>query len=231
MEKKIAILQPNYIPWKGVFDQISQVDVFVFYDDVQYTIKDWRNRNRIMTKNGELWLSVPVIHKGKRDQLIVDTLIDTSVNWQENHYKTIKNNYVKAKYFREYEYILEKIYLDHMWTHIADLDIFATKIIAKALDLDVQWERSSELSKVGSKNGEKAIAICKELNCNYFINGPSSKEFLNEDLFAQENIKLKYMEYDYRQYRQLYKSFNHYVTVLDVLFNCGKDASSYICSK
>ena len=95
------MLQPNYIPWKGVFDLINQVDVFVFYDDVQYTVKDWRNRNIIKTQHGDKWLSVPVIHKGLRGQLICDTEINNTQDWQKDHYKTIKFSYIKAPYFKD----------------------------------------------------------------------------------------------------------------------------------
>ncbi len=224
--RKIAMLQPNYIPWKGVFDLISRVDVFVFYDDVQYTKRDWRNRNKIKTKEGEIWLTVPV--KGSGRQLICDVEIDNSKNWQENHYKTIKNNYLKAPHFKNYEYLLEEIYLKRTWEKISDLDIFATKIIAEALGLKPKWVLASELNVQGSKDGEKVIEICKKLECNYFINGPSAREFMDEAKFKAENIQLDYIEYKYEEYRQTFKPFVHSVSVLDVLFNCGDEAKKFI---
>lgn len=222
--RKIAILQPNYIPWKGVFDLINQVDVFVFYDDVQYTIKDWRNRNKIKTPNGELWLTVPVIHKGRRDQLIYEAEIDNTVNWQLNHYKSIMTNYKKAPYFKDFEFLLNDIYLEKKWTHIADLDIYVTKKICEIMGIEVEWYRSSELNCFGSKDGTKVVEICKQLDCNYFINGPAAKEFMDEELFFKNNITLKYMEYNYPEYEQLYPPFNHYVSVFDILFCCGEGA-------
>jgi hypothetical protein len=226
--RKIAILQPNYIPWKGNFDLINQVDVFVFYDDVQYTVKDWRNRNVIKSPNGDKWLSVPVIHKGRRDQLICEAVIDNSTNWQDVHYKTLKNNYQKLNGFKKYHYLLEDIYLNNKWDKLVDLNIFATKIIAKALGIKVEWAKSSELNFDGSKDGEKALKICKHFNADYFINGPASKPFMNEELFNENGVKLNYMEYTYKEYNQLYPPFNHYVTVFDTLFNCGEDAKKYI---
>jgi hypothetical protein len=225
---KIAILQPNYIPWKGVFDLINKVDVFVFYDDVQYTVKDWRNRNVIKTQNGTKWLSVPVIHKGRRDQLICEALINNTEDWQMNHYKTIKFSYAKAKYFDQYHYILEDIYLNNKWNKIADLDIFTTKIIAEALGINVEWAKSSDLNFDGNKDGEKVLKICKHFNADYFINGPSSKQFMNEKLFNENDVQLSYMEYNYEEYNQLYPPFNHFVSVLDTLFNCGPEAKKYI---
>ena len=90
--KKIAILQPNYIPWKGVFDLIDRVDVFVFYDDVQYTVKDWRSRNLIRAAHGDMWLTVPIKTKGLSGQLICDTEIDITTDWQKKHYKALNTN-------------------------------------------------------------------------------------------------------------------------------------------
>lgn len=229
--KKIAILQPNYIPWKGVFDLINRVDVFVFYDDVQYTVKDWRNRNIIKTPHGDKWISVPVIHKGRRNQLICEAEINNAENWQKDHYKTIKFSYSKAKYFDNYHYILKEIYFENKWDKIADLNIYATKLIAKALGAEIEWIRSSDLKFDGGKDGEKVIKICKHLNCNYFINGPASKPYMNEKLFNEAEIALDYMEYNYNEYEQLYPPFNHYVSILDLLFNCGQESIKYIKTK
>lgn len=231
MIKKIAILQPNYIPWKGVFDLISRVDVFVFYDDVQYTVKDWRNRNKIKSANGELWLTVPVIHKGRRDQLIKDAEIDNTTNWQQSHYKSLVSSYKKAPFFQEYHFILEEIYLNKQWDSISDLDIYATKRIAEILGIQVEWYRSSDLGCEGTKEGSKVVQICQKLKCDYFINGPASKGFMDEDLFRSEGIVLEYIEYDYSEYKQLYPPFNPYVSVLDTIFHCGKELETYFRNK
>ena len=226
--KKIAILQPNYIPWKGVFDLINTVDVFVFFDDVQYTVKDWRSRNKIKTTHGDLWLSVPVKTSGLRNQLICDTLIDNTVNWQLKHYKSIKLAYQKAPYFKDFDFLLEEMYINNKWEKISDLNIFSTKQIANLLNITVEWVISSELKSEGKKDGERVIDICNKLGCDYFINGPTAKGFMDEEKFKIANIILDYKVYDYIEYPQLYPPFNHYVSVLDVLFNCGKDAKNYI---
>ncbi len=226
--RKIAILQPNYIPWKGVFDLINQVDVFVFYDDVQYTKKDWRSRNTIKSPNGDIWLTVPVAHKGKREQLIYEAEIDNTQVWQNKHYKSICNSYKKAPYFEKYKYIVDEIYLNKTWDNLSELNIFATKLIAEALGIKVEWYKSSDYNFEGDKSGEKVVKLCQELDCNYFINGPASKEFMNHELFEENNIELKYMEYDYPEYTQLYPPFNHYVSVLDTLFHCGDEARKVI---
>lgn len=227
--KKVAMLQPNYIPWKGVFDLISQVHVFVFYDDVQYTKRDWRNRNKIKTKDGELWLTVPV--KAHRGQLINEVEIDQSTDWQSNHFKTIKNSYSKAPYFKNYEFILEEIYFKKKWNKISDLDVFSTKLIAGVLGLNPEWALASDLKVEGAKDGEKIISICKKLGCDYFINGPAAKAFMNESKFKEAGIELDYIEYSYPEYSQIHGSFEHGVSVLDTLFNCGPDAPKFIFKK
>jgi hypothetical protein len=229
--KKIAILQPNYIPWKGVFDLINRVDVFVFYDDVQYTTKDWRNRNKIKTINGDKWLSVPVITKSKRHQLICDAMIDQTKNWQKEHLRKITYNYLKAKYFDQYKHILDAIYVENRWSKISDLNIFAIKLIASELGIDAIWVKASDLKIHGSKEGEKVIKICIELGCTHFINGPSAKAFMDEKLFKLEGIQLEYIDYSYPEYRQLFQPFSHEVTILDVLFNCGGSSKRFTCRK
>ena len=227
--KKIAILQPNYIPWKGVFDLINRVDVFVFLDDVQFTAKDWRSRNRIRTAHGDIWLTVPVLTRGLRDQRICDAVIDPLSNWQAKHYKALKANYGKARHFKEYEYLLEEIYLANKWTKIADLNIFATKLIAEALNISAEWHRSSDLRQTGGKNGERAINLCKARGCDYFINGPSARAFMDVSLFRENGIELDYMSYSYPEYEQLHQPFVHEVTVLDLIFNSGPDARALAC--
>ena len=109
--KKIAILQSNYIPWKGVFDMMNKVDTFVFFEDVDFTKRDWRTRNKIKTSEGEVWLTIPV-KKAPRGTKIYEIEISQDENWQEKHYKTITQYYKKAKYFEEYKWLLEKIYLE-----------------------------------------------------------------------------------------------------------------------
>lgn len=227
----VAILQPNYIPWKGVFDLIDRTDTFVFYDDVQYTTKDWRNRNKIKTDTGEQWLSVPVISKSQRNQLICEAIIDKTKTWQKKHYKKIISNYQKAHYFDNYKHLLHKIYLDNQWSKISNLDIFSTKLIAKELNIKTEWVNSSDLRISGSKHGEKIIKICQELNCSHFINGPASKSFIDESIFKQAGITIEYMNYSYPEYKQFHPPFSHNVTALDTLFHCGPESRKFICMK
>ena len=225
---KIAILQPNYIPWKGVFDLIDKVDHFVFYDDVQYTKKDWRNRNFIKAKNSNLLLSIPVKTKGKNNQLICHTLIDNDNNWQNKHYKSIMNCYGNSQFINGYHYILEELYLSRKWQLLSEFNVFSTKLIAKAIDIESNWYLSSSLSQKGTKAGTKVIQICKQLQCDHFINGPSSKEFLDLNLFKENNIDVEFIKYNYPVYNQLHAPFCHNVSILDLIFNCGPNSINLI---
>jgi hypothetical protein len=223
-----AIMQPNYIPWRGYFDLISRVDKFVFFDDVQYTTKDWRNRNKIKTKEGDLWLTVPVKTTGRMGQLISEVEIDNSTEWQKKHFNSIVWNYRKAPFFKDYELLLESIYLLRRWELLVDLNIESTKLISRALNINVEWYRSSELAVDGDKNGERAINICQKIGADSFINGPTARAFINEELFNKNKIKNQYIEYKYQNYSQQFDNFSSSVSILDVLFNCGVDSQKMI---
>jgi hypothetical protein len=229
MMKTVAMMQSNYIPWKGIFDMIHSVDCFVFYDDVQYTKKDWRSRNKIPQPNGkELWLTVPVLTKNRRFQLICEAEINQDDNWQEKHYKTLVLNYKKSPYFSKYEEILNDFYMEHRWENLSEMNIYMTKVLSQALGIKTKFYNSADLHCTGSKDGEKVIKICEKLGCDYFINGPAAQSFMDVEKFKEANITLDYMNYEYPEYKQLTTPFNHYVTVLDLLFNTGENAPYYI---
>jgi len=226
--KSVAMLQSNYIPWKGVFDLINRVDVFVFYDDVQFTKKDWRSRNNIPTANGDVWLTVPVLTKGKRDQLIYETMIDKTTDWQRKHYRTLSLNYAKAPYIGDFSSLLDDFYIAREWDNHSEMNQYMTRYICDILGIKVEFYSSEQFLASGSKDGEKVIKICKELGCEHFINGPASRAFMDEAKFKDANITLEYMSYSYPKYNQLYQPFNHYVSILDLLFMTGAEAPKYI---
>lgn len=225
--KKLAILQPNYLPWKGVFDLIYRVDVFVFLDDVQYTEHDWRNRNKILTAQGAQWITVPVKNSRRRGQLIYEAEIENRVNWQRKHYNSFQANYARAPYFKQFKWIIEDIFMEHQWTRLSDLNIYSTKLIAGVLGIRTEFINSLDLNSTGFKE-DKVIDICKKLNGDYYLSGPTAKAYIAPRKFSDQDITLDYISYEYPEYRQLHEPFNHHVTVLDLIFNCGPDAPYYI---
>lgn len=224
--KKIAILQSNYIPWKGVFDMMNKVDIFVFFEDVDFTKRDWRTRNKIKTPEGEVWLSIPV-KKSSRGTKIYEIEISQETNWQEKHYQTIVQYYKKAKFFSEYKWLLDKIYLEKKWENLSEFNIYVNTLIARELGIKTTFINSKDLETNGTKD-DKLIEIIKKLDGDFYLSGPAAKDYIVNEKFKKEKIELAYIEYKYPEYTQLYGEFNHYITILDVLFNCGKEAPKYI---
>lgn len=225
--KKIAILQSNYIPWKGYFDMIAAVDEFILYDDMQYTRRDWRNRNQIKTPHGVQWLTVPVQVKGKYDQKIKDTEIDGS-DWESLHWKAFVQNYRRAPHFDEIAAWLEPLYTEASYTHISQLNRSFIKAICNYLGIKTVITNSWDYTLLDGKT-ERLADICKQAGGTEYISGPSAKDYVEESIFSDMNIKLTWFDYaSYSSYPQLWGEFTHGVTILDLLFNCGKDARHYM---
>jgi glutaredoxin-related protein len=228
MDKKIAILQSNYIPWKGYFDLINMVDEFILYDEVQYTKNDWRNRNKIKTKQGIQWLTIPVRQK-ELSQLIKDTKVQDK-RWNKKHWTTIKQNYSKTASFKEYKDIFEELYLNSNEEYLSKINYNFIKVINHILDIKTKIKYSSEFDLVEGKS-ERLLGICKDCNADIYLSGPAAKGYLDEKLFEEEGIKVQWMDYsNYPTYNQLYPPFEHSVTILDLIFNEGSNATKFMKS-
>jgi hypothetical protein len=227
--KKIAILQSNYIPWKGYFDIINSVDEFVIYDEVQYTKRDWRNRNLIKTNEGPKWLTIPVSVKGNYYQKIKDTQIADNI-WPLKHWKSISMCYSHAPFFKEYKNIFEELYLSINSRSLSEINLNFIEVINKIMDIRTRISSSFEY-KIGIGKTERLIQICKQAEADEYISGPSAKAYIYEDLFATNNIKLTYFNYDgYKEYDQLFPPFEHSVSIIDLIFNKGPDSTKYLKS-
>lgn len=224
---RVAIVQPNYIPWRGYFDMISQVDIFVFLDDVQYTKQDWRNRNRICVKNAApAWLTVPVQVKSLEQQ-IRETPINTNVPWAKKHLAALQSSYGKAPFFKDYIEPLRDIYMQGH-EMLVDLDIALIRQICSWLNMDTKFRLSSELAASGRKD-EKLIQMIRELGGTHYLSGPAAKAYIQPDLWRQAGIGLEYMIYpDYPAYPQINPGFEPQVSVLDLLFMTGPAAPDHI---
>lgn len=225
--KRIAILQSNYIPWKGYFDMIAAVDEFILYDDMQYTRRDWRNRNQIKTHQGVQWLTVPVKVKGKYEQTIRDTELD-GCEWAQVHWKTLAQNYRRAPHFDEIATIFEPIYMQQTYTHLSVLNRELIETICNYLGITTKISNSWDYTLVDGKT-ERLAELCKQARGTEYISGPSAKGYIEENIFNEREIKLSWFDYaGYPEYPQLWGKFAHGVSILDLLFNCGKDARRYM---
>lgn len=223
----IGILQPGYLPWSGFFEQMYRSDVFVIYDDVQYDKEGWRNRNRIKTASGIQWLSVPVQCKLSEAPLITEIKIDNKVNWRKKHLASIRQNYIKSIYFKDYIDFFEDAYRRE-WEYLLDLDLFFIEGLAKFLGMgDKIIHRSSELNVQGDRIG-RLINLCKHFGADTFYEGYSGKNYIDENIFLAEGIKVDYQHYRHPVYRQLYGEFVPFLSVIDLLFNYGHESSAIL---
>ena len=225
--KKVAIVQSNYIPWKGYFDMIASVDEFILYDDMQYTRRDWRNRNQIKTPQGLQWLTVPVKVKGKYHQTIRETEID-GAEWIETHWKALSQNYRRAPHFEKIAEMLEPLYRQSQYTHLSQLNRALIEAVSKYLGISTKISNSWDYKMVDGKT-ERLVDLCVQAGATEYISGPSAKDYMEENYFIEKSIKLSWFDYSgYPEYPQLWGSFAHGVSILDLLFNCGQDAPRYM---
>lgn len=225
--KKVAIVQSNYIPWKGYFDLIAAVDEFILYDDVQYTRRDWRNRNKIKSPQGLQWLTVPVVVKGKYHQKIRETEID-GTDWAATHWRSLAVNYKRARSYREISEWLEPIYLAQTYTHISQLNRTLIETICDYLKIETRITNSWDYDLIDGQT-ERLAHLCSNAGGAEYISGAAAKDYIDEKVFADYKIKLTWFDYaGYPQYPQLWGEFAHSVSVLDLLFNCGKEAPLYM---
>ncbi|MDR3362254.1 MAG: WbqC family protein [Desulfovibrio sp.] len=224
---RVGIIQSNYIPWRGYFDFINSAEVFVFYDNVQYTKRDWRNRNRIKTENGVKWLTVPVQYKYAA-QHIDDTRIDYNQKWQVKHLRAMEHAYGKMPYFTQYfpryREILEEGHLT-----ISTLNQALIRWLMSCLDINTPLRTASEFKLTGRRT-ERLIELLTQLGATTYLSGPSAASYLEYDLFRKANIALEFKSYDYPPYPQPHGSFVPSVTVLDLLFSMGGEAKKYLKS-
>ena len=223
---KTVLLQSNYIPWKGYFDLIESADIFIFHDDLTYTKGDWRNRNQIQTINGKKWLTIPCGSDQKR--LINEVRVD-KVIWQEKHFNLIKSNYKSAPFWDYCLPLLNYIYFENNWTYLSELNQKTIKKIAtEFLFINTIFE-NSERFNLKSKKQDRVLELLISVNATEYISGPSGKDYLDEKMFDDNHIKLTYFNYEnYPTYQQINNSFDHLVSVIDLLMCTGPAAREYL---
>jgi len=228
MSKRVAILQSNYIPWKGYFDLINMVDLFVLYDDMQYTRRDWRNRNKIQTQQGLKWLTIPVDVKGKYLQKINETRVSNK-DWARNHWDIICHNYSKGKCFDRYKTQFQLLYEKaSKYEFLSEINYLFISEICNLLEIETSLIPSGEF-KLRDGKSEKLLGICEDLEASEYLTGPSAKDYLCESIFTDAGINVSWMDYSgYPEYNQLYPPFEHGVTILDLLFNEGENAYKFM---
>ncbi|MEI6816420.1 MAG: WbqC family protein [Bacteroidota bacterium] len=214
---KVAIIQSNYMPWKGYFDMIHDVDVFCFYDEVKYTKNDWRNRNKIYSINGSFWLTIP-INKNAVKQKISEVDLPKN-NWQAEHYYSIYQTYRKAPFFQQLQPLLNDFYNRKEWKHLSEFNQYSIKHISQYLGIETSFASSQEFELKGDRV-ERLLNLLTDLKATEYLSGPMAKDYLNgfEQLFNERNIILTYKDYSgYPSYQQISHTFDPYVSILDMI--------------
>ena len=223
---RVAILQPSYLPWLGFFEQMHRSDQFILYDDVQFTRRDWRNRNRVRVLEGSAWLTVPVIQKNKYDQSLLETKIDNSTSWKRKHLETIRCHYSKTPFFDNHFPWCEKVF-NSDWNFLLDLSLETIQYLKRELKINTPLLRSSELGEAGNKT-ERLISICKQLGATQYLSGDSARNYISEKDFSDQGIELEYQEYQHPEYPQRYEGFVPFLSTIDLLFNCGDKSMEFL---
>jgi hypothetical protein len=227
VQHKAAIVQSNYIPWKGYFDLVAAVDTFILYDDVQFTRRDWRNRNLIKTPDGLKYLTVPVRSKGRYEQLIRETEIDGE-DWARSHWRALETNYRRAPHSIEVFELLRPHFEPGRYDMLSDLNRQLLTTICAYLGIDTAIRSSSEFDLSGDRT-ERLATICAQAGATVYLSGPAAKGYLQEETFSRQGIQVEWFGYEgYPPYAQLWGEFRHEVSIVDLLFACGRTAPQFM---
>jgi hypothetical protein len=228
--KSVAIVQSNYIPWKGYFDLLGAADEFMLLDDLLYTRRDWRNRNQIKTAAGLLWLSIPIHVKGLGTQLIKDARVVSS-RWARKHWRTLQHHYARAGAFEEVAGTLCELYRE-----AGDLErlseinhLFITRICGLlGITTKITW--SMDYASVQGKS-ERLLSLCRAAGARHYLSGPMARNYLDVSLFDREGISVTFFDYEgYPTYPQLHPPFTHKVSILDLLLTQGARSKDFLKS-
>ena len=228
--KRAAILQSSYVPWKGYFDLLRRVDEFILYDDVSYSKNDWRNRNRIKTRTGPLWLTIPVLAAGRFGQRIRDVEIGDP-RWADKHWKSIRTHYARARGFGEVAPLLEELYeRAAAEIRLSRVNEIFLRALCDRLEIGTRITLSSEYDLAGDRVG-RLVSLCEQVGATEYLSGPAARAYLDEARFAERGIAVGFMDYSgYAEHEQLWSPpFIHEVSILDLLLNEGfAGARSYL---
>jgi hypothetical protein len=227
--KRVAIVQSNYVPWKGYFDLIASVDEFILYDDAQYTVRDWRNRNRVKTRDGVAWLTIPVTWDGPGRPPIREVRAADPA-WARKHWDRLRHAYSKAPCYREAADFLGPLYGAAPAESLSAINAFFLRAICGYLGITTVIRASMDYRvKHQTDPTKRLLAYCEAAGARVYVSGPSAKAYLDVESLRNAGVETAFFDYaGYAEYRQPYPPFIHEVSVLDLLFCEGRDAAGFV---
>jgi len=223
----VGALQPGYLPWIGFFDQVFHADLFLLYDDLDYTARSWRNRNRIKGPRGAQWLTVPVL--SRPGQKIHEVRIDPGQNWRETHWRTLEHCYARTGCFALYRDEFREIYRE-AWTNLCELDVRLIRTMLRAFGIRTEIVRSSEIGLERAFQAtnppdhvatRRIIHFMRHFGADRFLEGAAGRGYIREDLLQEAGITVRYQAYQHRPYPQRFGGFVPHLSAVDLLFNLG----------
>jgi hypothetical protein len=224
--KTLAVLQPSYLPWLGYFDQMRRADVFVLYDDVQYDRHGWRNRNRIKTADGPLWLTVPVLHSGLGQPYINKVMVDRRTPWRRKHLSSLGQSYAKASYANEFLLAFDRV-LQRDWERLVDLNYAVLTLLAGWLGVTTPIVMASELG-IGGGRSERLLAICRHFGATRYLSGDAAETYLDLQMFTTAGVEVEWQRFQHPVYPQQHGAFVPYLSAADLIMNCGPESSAIL---
>ena len=222
--------QPLYLPYLGHFEKIAKSDIFVYLDTVSYSKWNWYNRNKIRTSTGWLWLAVPVLTRGKHNQLLNEVKIDNSQKWRKMHLKAIEMAYSKAPFFDSYIDFFRETYKKE-WEYLSDLNEHFIRFFMKELGIDTKFVKGSELPfELEGEKSDRVLDLCKKMKADVFIFGKDGETYAKVEDFENSDIKIVFQNYKHPEYPQIHGEFIPYMSVIDLLFNCGSKSLEILTS-
>lgn len=221
-QKRVALIQSAYIPWKGFFDLIGQCDEYIIYDSAAFSKNHWHNRNRIKTGNGPQWITIPVMTAGRFGQRIDEVQVKSG--WAESHWARIVQAYRSARFFPHFAPTVEALYWSTKdLTKLSEINELFIRAFVKLLSLDVRIARDTEYEASGDRT-DRVVSICRSAGATHYLSGPSAATYLQPAKFDEAGIALEWMSYGpYAAYEQLHGAFESSVSILDVLFSLGTE--------
>lgn len=224
----LVVLQPGYLPWLGFFDQMMRADYFVYYDDVQFDKHGWRNRNRVKGPNGPVWLTVPVRHKGRTNQLINTVEISGDGRWHTKHIRTIRELYTRASFTSDHIEGLDAV-LGKPYERLVDLCYATVEYFRTVLEISTPTFLSSELG-IGGDRSERLINLCRHFGADTYLSGDAARSYLQTELFEDSGIKVLWQKYEHPIYLQQHGPFITHLSIVDLVLNMGSESRSILAS-